>query len=103
MRYEAKLPRLAEPPRRVHPKAHKSVEHDRASKESGWPRDGIRARDALRVRIFPVSDGVPVEVVESGPSIAARLVSLASWLTIRPALAGHCHVVELAATGRIRE
>jgi acetyl esterase/lipase len=87
MRYEAKLSRLAEPPRRVHPKAHKSVEHDRANKESGWPRDGIRARDALRVRIFPVSDGVPVEVVESGPSIAARLVSLASRLTIRPALA----------------
>ena len=95
MKYEAKLPRLAEPPRRVHPKAPKSVEHDRASTESGWPRDGIRARDGLRVRIFPVSDGVPVEVVESGPSIAARLVSLASRLTIRPALAVGSYVPQL--------
>ncbi|MGH3563784.1 MAG: esterase, partial [Mycobacterium sp.] len=65
------------------------------SKVSGWPRDGVRARDALRVRIFPVADGVPVEVIESGPSIAARLVSLVSRLTIRPTLAVGSYVPHL--------
>lgn len=47
----------------------------------------LRARDTSRVRKLPISDGAPVEVVESGPSIAGRLVSLASHLTIRPTLA----------------
>ncbi|MCV7399606.1 alpha/beta hydrolase [Mycobacterium fragae] len=57
------------------------------SKVPSLPRDDLRAIKALRARRFPVSDGTPVEVVESGPSIPARLLSLASWLTIRPALA----------------
>ncbi len=43
---------------------------------------------ACRKRPRPrVSDGVPVEVVETGPSIAGRLVALTSRLTVKPALA----------------
>lgn len=57
------------------------------SKVAGAPRGGIRSSEALRTRRFPVSDGVPVEVVESGPSIAGRMASLACHLTIRPVLA----------------
>jgi acetyl esterase/lipase len=57
------------------------------SKVSGSPRNTVRGRDVLRARRFPVSDGAPVEVVESGPSIAAMMASLACRLTIRPALA----------------
>jgi acetyl esterase/lipase len=48
---------------------------------------GVRAIDAQRARRFPASDGKPVEVVESGPSIPAMAASLACRLTIRPALA----------------
>ena len=54
---------------------------------SGSPRTAIRTRDALWRRRFPTSDGVPVEVIESGPSIAGMATSLACRLTIRPALA----------------
>src|ERR1700756_2009445 len=57
------------------------------SKVSGAPRNAIHARDALRARKFPVSDGAPVEVVESGPSLPAMAASLACRLTIRPILA----------------
>jgi acetyl esterase/lipase len=57
------------------------------SKVSGSPRNVISARDALRARPFPVSDGAPVEVVESGPSLAGMVASLACRLTVRPALA----------------
>ena len=57
------------------------------SKVSGAPRNAVRARDVLRARRFPVSDGVPVEVVESGPSLPGMVASLACRLTIRPALA----------------
>jgi acetyl esterase/lipase len=57
------------------------------SKVAGSARRGIRAPEAVLTRRFPVSDGAPVEVVESGPSIAARMASLACHLTIRPALA----------------
>lgn len=55
----------------------------------------LRARDTLRARRFPASDGAPVEVVESGPSIAARLVSLATHLTVRPTLAVCSYVPQL--------
>ena len=57
------------------------------SKVSGAPRTAIHARDALRARKFPVSDGVPVEVVESGPSLPALAAALACRLTVRPILA----------------
>lgn len=62
------------------------------SKVSGAPRVAIRPRDALKARRlearrFAISDGAPVEVVESGPSVAARLATLASRMTIRPVLA----------------
>jgi acetyl esterase/lipase len=62
------------------------------SKVSGTPRHVMRPHDALRARKvgarrFAISDGAPVEVVESGPSVAARLATLASRLTIRPVLA----------------
>jgi acetyl esterase/lipase len=56
------------------------------SKVSGSPRSHIRAGSALKSRRFPVSDGAPVEVVEDGPSIAARLGALGARLTIRPTL-----------------
>jgi acetyl esterase/lipase len=46
----------------------------------------IRARESTRPRRFPTSDGVPVEVWESGPSAPARLAWMISRLTIRPAL-----------------
>jgi acetyl esterase/lipase len=59
---------------------------------SGSPRHAARPHDVLRARKvetrrFAISDGAPVEVLESGPSIAARLATLASWLTIRQVLA----------------
>jgi acetyl esterase/lipase len=56
------------------------------SKVSGSPRHPVRARDVLRARRFPASDGVPVEVVESGPSIAGMAAALACRLSIRPTL-----------------
>jgi acetyl esterase/lipase len=56
------------------------------SKVSGAPRTAVHARDVLRARRFPGNDGVPVEVVESGPSLPGMMASLACRLTIRPAL-----------------
>jgi acetyl esterase/lipase len=64
------------------------------SKVSGSPRD-IRPIDVPRARIFPLSDGAPVEVIESGPSTTARLLSLASRVTIRPTLALCSHAPHL--------
>src|ERR1700722_8752505 len=62
------------------------------SRVFGSPRDAVRPRDVLRARKaqtrrFATSDGAPVEVLESGPSVAARVATLASRLTIRPILA----------------
>jgi acetyl esterase/lipase len=57
------------------------------SNVSGSPRNAVRPRDMLRARRFPVTDGSPVEVIESGPSITAMMASLACRMTIRPALA----------------
>jgi acetyl esterase/lipase len=62
------------------------------SKVSGSPRNTIRPHEVLNARRvearrFAISDGAPVEVLESGPSVAARLATLASRLTIRPILA----------------
>jgi len=62
------------------------------TKVSGSPRDSIRLRDSPKTRRFAVSDGAPVEVIESGPSITARLTWLASRLTIRPTLAVCSHI-----------
>ncbi|MBB2773487.1 MULTISPECIES: alpha/beta hydrolase [Mycolicibacterium] len=47
---------------------------------------GLRAGRPQKPRRFPVSDGAPVEVVEDGPSIPARLMSLAAMMTIKPTL-----------------
>ncbi|MCI4674822.1 alpha/beta hydrolase [Mycolicibacterium litorale] len=49
-------------------------------------------RTRARPRRYPVSDGAPVEVVEDGPSIAARLVSLGTRVTMWPSLAVLSHV-----------
>jgi acetyl esterase/lipase len=57
------------------------------SKVSNTHPLGVSPVQARKPRKFPVSDGAPVEVVEDGPSIAARLASLAALLTIRPTLA----------------
>jgi acetyl esterase/lipase len=57
------------------------------SKVSGAPRVHIAAGSARKPRKFPVSDGAPVEVVEGGPSLMGRLVSLTCRTTIRPTLA----------------
>lgn len=51
------------------------------------PKESVRALAGARARRFPVSDGKPVEVVESGPSLPAMAVALACRMTIRPALA----------------
>lgn len=57
----------------------------------GPARHAICSRDVLttrrlEARRFAISDGAPVEVVEPGPSIAGRVATLASRLTIRPVL-----------------
>jgi epsilon-lactone hydrolase len=70
------------------------------SKVSGSPRNSIRPHDVLKARRtqarrFAISDGAPVEVLESGPSVAARLATLTSRLTIRPVLAVGSHVPNL--------
>jgi epsilon-lactone hydrolase len=70
------------------------------SKVSGSPRDAIRPHDVLKARRgearrFAISDGAPVEVLESGPSVAARLATLASRVTIRPVLAVGSYVPHL--------
>lgn len=62
------------------------------SKVSGSPRVVISPRDVLKARRlearkFAISDGAPVEVVESGPSLVARLAALASRVAVRPVLA----------------
>lgn len=61
-------------------------------KVAGSPRRVVCAHDVLKARRvgarkFAISDGAPVEVLESGPSVAARVATLASRLTIRPILA----------------
>jgi len=70
------------------------------SKVSGSPRNSIRPHDVLKprraqARRFAISDGAPVEVLECGPSVAARLATLMSRLTIRPVLAVGSHVPNL--------
>lgn len=70
------------------------------SKVSGSPQATVRAHDVLRARRartrkFAISDGAPVEVLESGPSVAARLANLTSRLTIRPILTVGSHVPNL--------
>lgn len=57
------------------------------SKVSRASHAGVSPARARKVRRFPVSDGAPVEVLEDGPSIAARLAALTALLTIRPTLA----------------
>jgi len=66
----------------------------------GSPRNAIRPRDVLKARRlearrFAISDGAPVEVLESGPSVAARVAALASRVTIRPVLAVGSHAPHL--------
>ena len=70
------------------------------SKVSGSPRNAIRPHQVhkaprVAARRFATSDGAPVEVLESGPSVAARVATLASRLTIRPVLAVGSHVPNL--------
>jgi acetyl esterase/lipase len=70
------------------------------SKLSGAARNAIRPHDVLkarraRARKFAISDGAPVEVVESGPSVPARVATLTSRLTIRPVLAVGSHAPNL--------
>jgi acetyl esterase/lipase len=67
------------------------------SKVSGFPRNAVRPDEVLKARRaatrrFAISDGAPVEVLESGPSVAARLANLTSRLTIRPVLNAGSHV-----------
>jgi acetyl esterase/lipase len=62
------------------------------SKVSDAPRNAAHLRDVLKsrraeARKFAISDGAPVEVLESGPSVPARVATLASRVTIRPILA----------------
>jgi len=55
----------------------------------------MSASGVLKARRFPLSDGVPVEVVETGPSIPGRVVALTSRLTIKPALAVGSYIPHL--------
>jgi epsilon-lactone hydrolase len=69
-------------------------------KVSGSPRNAVRPHEVLKARKvearkFAISDGAPVEVLESGPSVAGRVASLASRLTIRPVLAVGSHAPHL--------
>lgn len=57
------------------------------SKVPAIPRAAIAAARTQRSRRLPASDRRPVEVSEDGPSLAARLAVLASFVTIRPTLA----------------
>ena len=65
------------------------------SKVSGAPRAPIGVAVARKHRKFPVSDGAPVEIVETGPSIRARLLSLTCRMTVRPTLAVASYVPNL--------
>lgn len=65
------------------------------SKVSGAPRASAGTAAARKPRKFPVSDGAPVEIVEAGPSIRARLLTLTCRMTIRPTLAVASHVPHL--------
>src|ERR1700760_5016618 len=67
------------------------------SKVSGAPRNPVCRHDAFTARrpgsrSFAISDGAPVEVLESGPSVAARLANLPSRLTVRRVLSVGSHV-----------
>jgi acetyl esterase/lipase len=64
-------------------------------KVSETPRNYIGAAGVRKPRKFPVSDGAPVEVVESGPSMMGRLAALSCRLTIRPTLAIASYVPNL--------
>ncbi|OFJ55134.1 alpha/beta hydrolase fold domain-containing protein [Mycolicibacterium grossiae] len=56
------------------------------SKVPGVAGPRVGPARAHKGRRFPVSDGAPVEVVEDGPSLAARLFALGASLTIKPTL-----------------
>lgn len=57
------------------------------------PSESRRAHvPAARPRRYPVSDGSPVEIIEDGPSLAARLVSIGTRATMWPALSVLSHV-----------
>lgn len=67
------------------------------SKVSGSPRAAVRPFEAYKARRagarrFAISDGAPVEVLESGPSVAARVANLTSRMTVRPVLNAGSHV-----------
>ncbi|UQX10468.1 alpha/beta hydrolase fold domain-containing protein [Candidatus Mycobacterium methanotrophicum] len=51
------------------------------------PPASARALKTVRPRRLPVSDGAPVEVVESGPSLPGMVAAVACHLTVRPILA----------------
>ena len=65
---------------------------------SGSPRvcrnDGLRARRG-ELRSLAISGAAPVQVRETGPSVAARVATFASRLTIRPILAAGSYVPNL--------
>jgi len=62
------------------------------SKQGRLSGPSISAARTRKPRRFPVSDGAPVEVVEDGPSLPARLFALAAMMTIRPTLSIGSHV-----------
>jgi acetyl esterase/lipase len=54
----------------------------------------LKSRRA-EARKYAISDGAPVEVFESGPSVPARVATLASRVTIRPILAAGSYAPNL--------
>src|SRR5207244_11390514 len=65
-----------------------------AAPRASGTHDVLKAR-RVEARKFAISDGAPAEVLESGPSVAARVANLASRLTIRPILAAGSHAPNL--------
>ncbi len=53
---------------------------------SASPRPGLRAARARKALRYPLRAGTVVDVIQDGPSVAARIAWLSARLTIRPAL-----------------
>ena len=63
-----------------------SIDMSAPATASGSPRPGLRAPRARRARRCPPRPGAVVDVIQDGPSMAARIAWLSARLMIRPAL-----------------
>jgi acetyl esterase/lipase len=84
--------RVAAPHRRTQHRlpgaAHAEPRRDPQTAARSGPSGSPISTNRPRIRgTYRVDDGVPVEVIEDGPSVAARFTCLAARLSIRPVLA----------------